>query len=124
MEDEHATSLELGRPTFDLSNTRVPVLDRRRKFADLKGCAHPLVFANGHAAPKDERLRSSADAAEERADDNVTRRGVGQRFRPDFASAWRRDPERMDKHEIVPAFSSFMRTSDFKLRNWSIYNLV
>ena len=92
---EHVPALQLARAALDDADAGVAVLDRRWKLAGLKRRAHALVFAGRHAPVEHERLGAAADAAEQRAHDDLVRRsGDGSDSHADLAAPGLGDPER------------------------------
>ena len=64
---------KLGRALLNLPDVRISVLHRRREVPRLEGRPHPLIFARRHATLEDERFGSAADAAVQRADQDLVR---------------------------------------------------
>ena len=94
IENEDVASFEIARPAFHAADVRVPVLDWRRELALLKRRAHAAMLAGRHPAEKDQRLGAAADAAVQRADDDLVWRRRRQLLRADLAAPRLRDPER------------------------------
>src|SRR5689334_16397512 len=94
MDDEHGPSLKLARTPLDETDARVSVLQGRREFSCLVGCAHALVLGWGNPSLKYERLCPTTHSAEQRADDDVVGRWRQEGLGADFPTAGRCDPER------------------------------
>src|SRR6266487_3443493 len=93
IQNEHVTVTKIFRTVLDAPDAGIPVLDRGRKVAGLKRRAHPLVFAGGDAALKDETLGPSADSAVQRAHDDVAELRRRHQLVAYLSLAWRHRPE-------------------------------
>ena len=71
IEDEYGSVLQCTWALLYPADTRVAVLDRRRKVACLKRRPHPCMFGDWHATREDECFGSAADAAIEGANEYV-----------------------------------------------------
>jgi hypothetical protein len=78
IETEHGAPAQLFGPVFNHAHVEVPVLDRPREVTLLERGAHRRVLVLRHPTAEDERLRSSADAREQRAHLDLTGTGLGQ----------------------------------------------
>src|SRR5690606_2204962 len=83
------------------------IFDREGEFAGHVRCTHAFEFADGYAAAEDEVLRTSADAAEERAYEGLSREGRLQRLISQLAFARGRKPKGTGRGD----FRTFRRTS-------------
>ncbi len=84
---------QVARPSLNFADARVSILDGRGKLPLLKRRAHPNELTGRDTAAKNERLGPSADAAIQRAHDDVVCRGRRQRLGSNFAFARSSDPE-------------------------------
>ena len=94
VERERGAAGELPRTVLDRPDACVPVFHRRRKTSRLKRRGHALALAGRHAALEHERLGPAADAAEQRAHDDLIRGRRRQRLAPQLSTSRRGNPER------------------------------
>jgi len=93
IEREHVAPPQGGGAALDDPDAGVAVLHRRGKRAGLKRRAHALVLARRHASLKHQRFGAAADAAEQRAHDDLVRRRRRQRLAANLAAPGLGHPE-------------------------------
>ena len=85
--------LELGRRLQYFAHAAVPILDGPGEVAFLEWRPHRLVLRRRHVAPKDQRLRASADAGVEGADEHMVRPPRTERRGDQLTVAGSADPK-------------------------------
>src|SRR5215469_12186744 len=94
MQAEHPASDHFRRTFLDNTDGRIAVFDRGRKFPLLEWATHPLPFALGYLAAKDEAFGTPADRAAAGPDQQLGLARDRELLSPDLSAARCRHPKR------------------------------